>query len=66
MFTFIKHFNEIFKFLDILVDIYINYIIYFIERLKFKTFNNIVSSINDSTMKIENDFHAFLFNRLVI
>ena len=66
MFTFAEHFNEIFKFLNIFVDVYINHIVYLIEYLKFKTFNNIVSSINDSTMKVENDFRASLFNRLVI
>ena len=66
MFTFIKHFNEIFKFLDILIDIYMNYIVYFIKRFKPETFNDIVLLINDSTIKVENDFRAFFFNRLII
>ena len=43
-----------------------SYVVYFIELLKFKTFNNIVSLISDSTIKVENDFCAFFFNRLVI
>ena len=43
-----------------------NHIVYLVERLKFKMFNNIVSSISDSTIKVENDFRASLFNRLII
>ena len=66
MFTFIEHFDEIFKFLNILVDVYVSHIVYLIERFKSETFNDIVSSINDSTMKIENDFRASLFNHLVV